>query len=38
VLACSQTRGGRAAAAIASPTTRVDSTRESMIARRLAGV
>src|SRR5262245_27777348 len=38
VLACSHTRGGRDASATAAPRTRVDSTRESMISLRLAGV
>jgi hypothetical protein len=38
VLACSQARGGVRHAAIARPTAAVDSTRESMIARRFAAV
>jgi hypothetical protein len=38
VLACSQTRGGRAARATARPTRRVGITRESRMARRLAAV
>jgi hypothetical protein len=38
VLICSQTRGGRAASAIASPTTRVESTRELIIASRFFSV
>ena len=38
VLACNQTRGGFFARPIAAPTARVESTRESMIARRFAGV
>jgi hypothetical protein len=36
VLDCSQTRGGRAARAIAAPTARVESTREAMICRRFS--
>src|SRR5947209_6510686 len=36
--ACSQTRGGRLAPAIASPTTRVDRRRDSRISRRFCGV
>ena len=38
VLACSQTRGGRMAAAIACPTTRVDNTRDIRISCRFAAV
>jgi hypothetical protein len=38
VLIWSQRRGGRAAAAMARPTTSVERTRESIMARRLAGV
>ena len=38
VLICSHTRGGRRAAPIACPTARVESTRELIMAGRLAGV
>ncbi|GAA1583358.1 hypothetical protein GCM10009828_004310 [Actinoplanes couchii] len=38
MLICSQTRGGRSAAAMAAPTTRAESTREFIMAARFASV